>query len=130
MSSTPNWRRGSKTFTAPATRVTRWSSIAPLAAAKGAIELHRVTRVAGAVNVFEPRRQFGVEDIAGLGECRKAVGLDHLRPKISVITGGIAATCEQVLEMRRTVTQPDLLWYPHAIEEFALEPSEVRQVRR
>src|SRR5215469_4164355 len=85
-----------------------------VAAAKGVVELHRVAGVAGAVDGFETRGERGVEDIARLGESGKAVGLQHLGPEIGVISGGIAAAGEQVLEMRQAVAQADLLRDAHA----------------
>ena len=74
-----------------------------------------------AVDVLEPRRQGGVEDVARLGEGGEAVGVEHLRPQIGVVPGGIAAAGEQMLEMRRAVAQPDLARHADARQEFALE---------
>src|SRR5262249_5700310 len=92
------------------------------AAAKGAKKLHRVARVAGAVYFFEPCRQFGVEDISSFGEGGEAVGLQYLRPEISIIPRGIAAAGKQVLEMRKAMPQTDLRRYGHPLQKFALEP--------
>src|SRR5215469_18724272 len=74
-----------------------------LATTKRAVEFHWVARVTGTVDVFEARRELRSEDVAGFGECCKAVGVEHLGPEIRIITGCITAACKQVLEMRQAM---------------------------
>src|SRR5438128_12371681 len=75
-----------------------------IAAAKGAVELHRIAGVAGAVYVLQTRRQCWIEDIAGFGKRGKAIGVQHLRPQIRIISSGVAAAGEEVLEVGRAMT--------------------------
>src|SRR5215472_12426613 len=77
---------------------------------KGAIEIHWVCCVPSTVDVFEARGEPGIKDIASLGEGGIPVGLQYFRPEIGVIPGGIATAGEQMLEVRRAVTQPDFFW--------------------
>src|SRR5262249_15073129 len=96
-----------------------------IAAAKGAVEFHRVAGVAGAVDVFETRGKLRIKDIASLGKRGKSVGVGHYGPQDRVITGRVAPTREQVLEMRRTVAQSDLLWHIHPVEKCPLVSAQV-----
>src|SRR5579884_2147835 len=91
-----------------------------IAPAKGAVELHRLTRVAGAIDLRKAGRRLGVERIALLGESSEAVGVQHLRPHIGVIAGGVAASGEQMLEMGEAVAHADLLRQADRGKELAL----------
>src|ERR1700733_7267024 len=99
-----------------------------VAAAKVAVEHHRVRGVAGAVDRLQPRGKALVEDVAGFGEGREPVGVEHLRPHISVIAGGVAGAVEQMLEMRRAVAQSDLRRHADPGEEVALELGDVERL--
>src|SRR5262249_778351 len=100
-----------------------------VAAAKCAIKLHRVFCVSGAVNVFQTVCELAIEDIASLGKGRIAVGLQHLRPEIRIIPGGIAAAGKQMLKVRRAMAQANLPRHANPVEKFAFELREVQCLR-
>ena len=62
---------------------------------EGGVEFDRVARAAGGIDmIMELLRRAGMKDVAGLLECRKGVGIEHLRPQIAVISRGIAVARE------------------------------------
>src|SRR6185437_2149415 len=95
------------------------------APAELAIERHRVGAVAARIDRLEPRGERWVERVAGLGKGGITVIVEHRGPQIGVISGGIAAAGEQMLEMRRAVPQPDLLRHSNALAEIALERADI-----
>ena len=100
-----------------------------VAAAEGAVERHRVLGVAGAVDRLQPRRQLRIERVAFLLEGGEAVGVEHLRPHIGIVSGRIAAAGEQVLEMRRTVAQADFRRHADFREKIPLERLDIEPGR-
>ena len=54
--------------------------------AKGAVELHWIAGVAGAVDVLQTRRERWIEEVAGFGERGKTIGVQraNLRPDAPV----------------------------------------------
>src|SRR5262249_36837861 len=95
---------------------------------KGGVEVGRVARAAGGVDIMQPLRDAGVEDIAGLLERREGVGVEHLRPQIAVIGRGVAGACEYVLEVGGSVAHDDFRGHADARKFSLLEAVDVEAV--
>ena len=73
------------------------------------------------------------ERISELYARRETLGLavdQNLGPEVGIIAGGIAASGEQMLEMRRAMAQANLSRHADPVEKFALEPREIQFLRR
>src|SRR3984957_7721018 len=95
------------------------------AAAKGSIGLVIVAAAAGRVDeVIEPLCDIWVKDVATLLEGLEAIGVEHFRPQIAVVGGGIAAR-ENMLKMRSSVTHADRVGHADPLAFLALERDDI-----
>src|SRR5262249_20235046 len=93
---------------------------------EGGVELVRIARAAGRIDVImELLRGGRIKNVAGLLERRKCIGVEHLRPKIAVISRGVAVAREYVLEMSGPVAHDDLARHADARERLLLEAADV-----
>ena len=70
----------------------------------------------------------GIEDVAGLLERRKRIRVEHLRPQIAVIGGGVAVAREYVLEVGGPVAHDDLVRHADARKRGLLETADVEDL--
>src|SRR5215472_3310094 len=85
-----------------------------VSAAESTIGLGKVTRAADRIDVLEkPTGGFAIKRVVLLLERGKTVGVEHLGPKVAVVTRGVTVACENVKEMRGRVTRHNLLGHPN-----------------
>jgi hypothetical protein len=73
--------------------------------------------VAGGVDaITQPFRGRGIENITGLFEGGKRVGVEHFGPHIAVIAGGITAAPEEMGKVRQTMPHHDFVRHADALE--------------
>src|SRR6266487_5975977 len=70
----------------------------------------------------------GIKDVASLLERRKCIRVEHLRPQIAVIGGGVAVAREYVLEVGGPVAHDDLVWHTDTRERGLLEAADVEDL--
>src|SRR6516225_12261014 len=72
----------------------------------------RVLPATGGIDaIAQTFRGGGVENVAGLRERGKCVGVEHFRPHIAVIASGITAAGEDMGKVRQAMPHHDFVWH-------------------
>src|ERR1700685_3961637 len=94
------------------------------AAAEGLVGVGGIARAAGGVNrLLQPLGGRRIENIAGFFKSLECVGVENLRPHVTVVAGRISAAGEYVTKMRRTMAHDDLFGHVDARKRTAFAVS-------